>query len=268
MRHAGDPLRQAANAKIATRPDLMRSPRLLWVARWWSRRELRHALDGLQVAGLPPARRLSRERSIVFAATHVAFWDVFVLITLDEALGTEAYALMDAENLCRLPLAGRLGAIPLRRDQARGGLRAAAAMLQTAGRAVWIFPQGDPRPAHLRPLGFRPGVQLLCRLAPQAAVVPVALQYAYAASYRPVAYASFGRPLSAAAVAAKDGLGCLERAAEAELARIDRFLVDRSGAFETVVPSAGRSEGETRVARLLNRAMWARRSEGEGRVKR
>jgi 1-acyl-sn-glycerol-3-phosphate acyltransferase len=240
------------------RPDQLRSPRFMSAARWWSRREIRRTLDGLRVAGLAEARRVAAERPVIFAATHVAFWDVFLLVTLDEALGTESYAVMDEENLCRIPFFVRIGAIPMRRTQPRAGLRAAASMLDRPGRVVWIFPQGGHRPPHLRPLAFQPGVRLLARLAPEAAVVPVALQYAYGQSQGPVAYASFGDPIPAPVVASHGGVEVLERATEAQLARIDRLLAGADECFEALVPSRSWDAEMGVGTRLLNWALTPR----------
>lgn len=215
---------------------------------------MRRSLDGLKVAGLDEARAVASARPVLFAATHVAFWDAFVLLVLDAALGTEGYAVMDAENLCRVPFFTRLGAVPLQRGRPRSGLVAAAARLDRPGRALWVFPQGEPRPAHLRPLGFRPGVRLLARLAPAAAVVPVGLQYAFAAYPAPVAYAAFGPPLVAHEVAGRGGVARLEAAVERQLARIDACLAGEAGGFTALVPPRAerpRGPGERLLAALL-----------------
>jgi 1-acyl-sn-glycerol-3-phosphate acyltransferase len=241
---------------VTTSPDQLRSPRFMRAVRWWARRELRRTLDGLRVAGLPDARGVAAARPVIFASTHVAFWDVFVLAVLDEALGTESYGLMDAENLCRIPFFVRLGAIPVRRGSPRAGLQAAAALLDRPGRAVWIFPQGGHRPPHLRPLAFQPGVRLLARLAPQAAVVPVGLQYAFAESQGPVAYAGFGAPLDASTVGAAGGVERLESAVVEQLERIDRFLSGAAEPFEVLVPSGSWGDQTGIGHRLLNR--WLR----------
>jgi hypothetical protein len=218
-------------------PDQLRSPRLLGLFRRWVRREIRWKLDGLRVAGLDQARGTVHAQPVILAATHVAFWDAFLVLALDEALGSEGYALMDAENLCRIPFFARFGAIPIERGRARGALRSAAWLLDRPGRAVWIFPQGEHRPAHLRPLGFLPGVQLLARLAPDAAVIPVAFQYAFAESEGPVCYAGLGPALPTGAVSGPGGLSLLERGVEVELERIDRYLSGAAEPFVSLIPS-------------------------------
>lgn len=250
------------------RPDSLRLPRFLTAARWWARRELRRTLDGLRVAGLVEARSVVQRQPVIFASTHVAWWDAFVLLTLDEALGTEGYALMDERNLCRIPFFTRLGAIPVRRGNPRAGLRAGAALLDRPGRTVWIFPQGRHRPAHLRPLDFQPGVRLLARLAPDAAVVPVALQYAFAEAQGPVSYACFGTALPAREVAERGGVLRLEEGVEVALGRIDTFLAGGGEPFQALIPSREWDANAGAGTWLLNAWMRPRaaRAEGEERA--
>ncbi len=221
------------------RPEPLRSPHLLRVVRWWARRELGRSFDGLYVGGLEAAQQLCHAHPTLVVTNHASWWDALVGIALDEALGTAGYALMDAENLCRISLFTRLGGIPLDRQspaRLRAGLRAAAALLDRPGRAVWILPQGHHRPAHLRPLGFQPGVRLLARLAPQAAVLPVGLQYAFGETHRPVAYACFGTSLSAVEVAGEGGVERVEQGVAAALATIDRALSGEDPPLPPLIP--------------------------------
>lgn len=236
-------------------PEQLRSPRFLSLARRYARRELGHALDGLYVDGLDAARQVAKDRPTILAANHVCWWDSFLVVALDEALGTEGYALMDAENLCRIPFFARMGAIPLDRERPRTGLRAAAALLDRPGRAVWIFPRGGHRPAHLRPLGFQPGARLLARLAPNAAVIPVAFEYAFGEGHYPAAYACFGDPLSATEATAGGGIERLERGVETALARIDNALANCAPPFPALVASRGQRPDSGLGTRLLNRVL-------------
>ncbi|HEV2130142.1 MAG TPA: lysophospholipid acyltransferase family protein [Longimicrobiaceae bacterium] len=235
-------------------PEQIRSPRFLAAARWYVRRELARALDGLHVGGLEAARELCRAHPVLLVSNHVCWWDPLVVLALDEALGTEGYALMDAENLCGVPFFARFGAIPLDRRSAprmRAGLRAAAALLDRPGRALWIFPQGRHRPAHLRPLGFQPGVLLLARLAPRAQLLPVALQYAYAEGHNPAVFASFGEPVSASHAARAEDARCLEARVAAALGSIDRVLAGEAPPFPALIPSRVRRPDRGFGSRML-----------------
>ena len=225
-----------------------RSPWFLGLARPYVRRRLARGLDGFYAAGVEAAREVARDRPVILAANHVGWWDSFLVVALDEALGTEGYALMDAESVRRLPFFARLGALPLDRGGAstsRAGLRAAAAKLSGPGRALWIFPQGHHRPAHLRPLGFMGGVSLLARMVPEAAVIPIAIQYAWGEQPMPAAWAHLGAPLPARALDAD----ALERAVEDGLARIDAALAGEAQPFPALV--APRVKGQGIGARLL-----------------
>lgn len=228
----------------------MRSPRLLALARRYARRRIARGLDGLYVAGLEAAREEARRAPVVLAANHVGWWDSFLVVALDQALGTEGYALMDAASIRRLPFFARLGALPIDRGESatwRAGMREGAARLDRPGRALWIFPQGEHRPAHLRPLGFAGGIGVLARLAPHARIVPVAIQYAWRERPVPAAYADLGPALDARGLAP----GAVEAAVEAGLARIDRALAGAAPPPSALVEGRGGSPERGLGARLI-----------------
>jgi 1-acyl-sn-glycerol-3-phosphate acyltransferase len=234
-----------------------RSPWFLGLVRRYARRTVARDLDGLKVDGLERTRLEAARRPLILAANHVAWWDPFLLVTLDEALGTEAHALMDAANLDRLRFFSGIGCVPIDPANPRAGLRAAARLLDQPGRTLWIFPQGRLRPAHLRPLEFRGGVRHLARLAREAAVVPVGIQYAFGEGRYPAAYAAFGEPLDAADVGARDGVATLEAEVEHRLAHIDRHLAGEVE-METLVAGRGGRADEGVGARLLSTLFWRR----------
>ncbi len=213
-----------------------RSPRVLALARRYGRRRMRRELDGLWVSGLEHAQAAVRAGPAIFAATHVSWWDAFVIVAVDEALSTTTHCLMDADNLERLPFFGWIGAIPIGRGgaRARAGLRHAATLTKSPGEALWIFPQGRQRPAHLRPLQLEPGVRLVARLC-RAPVVPVSLNYLFRESERPAALLRFGPAITA------DNFDStvLESALVDGLDLIDRFVDtgESTPAFSPLVPA-------------------------------
>ena len=141
-----------------------RRPKFLAIARGYARRRVARRLDGVWVSGLDEVRAALGGRPLIFAANHVAWWDVMLLLILDEALGGVGWAVMDAENLRKLPFFGWVGALPLDRsspESSRHCLESSAALLDRPGRSIWIFPQGRQRPAHLRPLDLRPGLRIM-----------------------------------------------------------------------------------------------------------
>ena len=238
-------------------PDQLRSPRFLALARRYAQRQLARSLDGFYVEGVERGRTAAQGKPIILAANHVGWWDSFLVVALDEAFGTEGYALMRAQTIRQLPFFAYLGAIPLDLAHPRAGLRAAAAMLDRPGRAVWIFPQGRHRPAHLRPLGFQPGIRTFARLAPDAAILPVALEYAFGEGRYPAAYAVVGEPLPAAELLRDGGMERLERAVEDGLERIDGALAGCQAPLPALVPSGSSRPNSGFGAWMLNRLLRA-----------
>lgn len=233
----------------------MKTARSAWflrLARPYARRLIGRSLDGLHASGLEAARALVAEQPVIFAANHVAWWDPMLLLPLDEALGAEGYALMDAANLARLPFFGWVGAIPLDRSSpvaSRSGLKGAVSLLSGPGRSVWIFPQGRQRPSWLRPLDLKPGARLLARLS-RAAVVPVSLTYAFREAPQPAAVVCFGAPLQPRR---QDLMAALEAALVDGLARNDRFIEGATEGYTTLVRSRARRSEDGVGARILAR---------------
>ena len=210
---------------------------------------MRGAFDGVYVAGLAAARERAARRPLIFAMNHVAWWDAFVVVTIDEALDTESYCLMDTENLARLPFFGWIGAVPLTRTNPRAALRelrAAAALLDRPRRIGWIFPQGKQRPAHLRPLGLERGVGIFAAES-GAEVVPVSLSYAFREAPEPAVVATIGAPCP---VGRHGTPRELEQALIAGLDANDAFITSGAGSFDCVVPPRRRNAA-TGEARLL-----------------
>ncbi|MBI4952486.1 MAG: lysophospholipid acyltransferase family protein [Myxococcales bacterium] len=238
-------------------PRVRRNRFVLALARRYARRRLRRAFAGVWGNGLEAVRARAAETPLVVAANHVAWWDPFMVVLLDELLGTESYCLMDAANLARLPFFGWLGAVPLERRDARtslADLRASAALADRPGRLLWIFPQGALRRAHLRPLGLQQGVRILARDT-GLPVVPLALDYAFGEASRPLALASFGTPVTHAEAPGGRFVPALEARMVAELERIEHEVArpgDLVGGSSTFVPLLGRGAGRLPLgARLL-----------------
>jgi 1-acyl-sn-glycerol-3-phosphate acyltransferase len=205
----------------------------LQLARWYARRRVASAFDGLFVEGLDAAREACRDRPLVVAMNHVSWWDPFVVVLLDCALGAESYCLMDRRNLDRMPFFGWIGAVPIHRDdprQALADLKWASTLLDRPRRLVWIFPQGSQRPAHLRPLGLQRGVSILAAER-DVDVLPVSLTYAYREAPQPSLAVSFGPPVRLT----RGRPDALEERMVAGLARNDAFLTFGRGEHAALV---------------------------------
>lgn len=205
-------------------------PAVAALARWYARRRVARAFEGIFVEGLPEAQALATRSSVIFAMNHVAWWDAFVTVLLDAAMGGTGRCVMDADNLARLPFFGWIGAVPLRRRRPREALEDLhrhAALLSEPRSSLWIFPQGSQRPSHLRPLQFHSGVAVLARVS-GAPVVPVSLSYSFRESALPAICVSFGAPTH---VRRASDVADLEARVATGLDRNDAFVVANSGAF-------------------------------------
>ncbi len=216
----------------ADRPALARAgdarrPWFLTLARRYARHRASRRLDGVWVSGLYGARAALSSRPLIFAANHVAWWDVLLLLILDEHLGGLGWAVMDAANLRRLPFFGWVGALPLDRsspERSRQCLESSAALLDRPGRGVWIFPQGRQRPAHLRPLDLKPGLRIMHAHNP-VDVIGVSVDYVFLERDRPAAIVRFSSPMPAAAIGDEELLPAVEHALLDGLAEIDAAVV-------------------------------------------
>ena len=204
-----------------------RRPKFLAIARGYARRRVARRLDGVWVSGFDEVRAALAGRPLIFAANHVAWWDVMLLLILDEALGGVGWAVMDAENLRKLPFFGWVGALPLDRsspESSRHCLESSAALLDRPGRSIWIFPQGRQRPAHLRPLDLRPGLRIMHDHNP-VDVVAVSVDYVFLERDRPAAIVRFSPPMRGDAIGGEALLPAVERTLLDGLAEIDTAVM-------------------------------------------
>lgn len=230
-----------------------------WFTAWFERRahrRLRASFRALHVAGLDRLAHALARGPVLVVSNHCAWWDPLVALVLTHRLvPSDAYALMDAANLRRRPFFAKAGAFGADRGSRRDGaeaMRHAASLLDRPGRLVWMFPQGEERPLHERPLRFFGGAAGVARRVPAAAVVPVGLAYAFGAAAAPSVLVAVGPPLAAVPTIASARRAQVE-AVEAELARIEREL-SRPGTqgFETIPLAPPR-----RLEALAERALAA-----------
>ncbi len=229
-----------------------RRPWFLSLARRYVRRRLARNFDGVFVRGLDRARMLCAAHPVVIAPNHVAWWDAFLVVLLDQALQTEGYCLMDSASLRRLPFFRWLGAVELDRSNPRRSLRdlsASLSLLDRPGRALWIFPQGDQRPSHLRPLGLQKGVALLAQKS-RVPVLPLSISYLYSKAPRPRIVVTFGTPL-VEPMRRTHFMNALESRLVEGLDANDRFLLAGDAEFEPLLSSARDSSDTPAGARLL-----------------
>ncbi len=234
--------------------------------RWFSRhaeRRIRAHFAGVHVAGKGELVRALEAGPALVVLNHTSWWDTLWIIALSQrVLGADAYALMDAGNLRRLPFFAKVGAIGVDRERPQDGakvVRYAARLLDGPGKLLFVFPQGEERASTLRPLGFEGGAAAIARIAKQATVLPMALRYEHGAGPRPTLYTAIGAPIARHEEVASARLA-QERAVTALLERIDARLVSGEGAeaFEVLwpwAPSRWEAWAERALARLTRGAL-------------
>jgi 1-acyl-sn-glycerol-3-phosphate acyltransferase len=187
---------------------------------------LRQSFAEVSVSGLESLQRRLEKGPLLLAPNHVAWWDVFVCVALDARLGGGGHALMDAANLARLPYFGWVGALPLDRAHPRAAYRDLArsrAVVQQPGEFLFVFPQGEQRPAHL-PLAFQSGVGWLAERF-GLPIVPIGLRYEFGEGPLPRIFVAIGEELPS--LPSERVVGELERAVAAQLELIDVELMRR-----------------------------------------
>jgi 1-acyl-sn-glycerol-3-phosphate acyltransferase len=199
------------------------------------------------------AAMLPRDVPLLFVLSHAACWDVLVGYHLARAVvRVESYAPMDEQQLHRYRILTRLGVYSVDRFSA-SGLRAFVhytVRLLTAGRAVWITPQGEIVSAWRRPVRFQRGVGPLVRRLPEVAVVPVAAHYEFGEEPRPEIFVKFGPPrrFRDSRSDAAEITQLLERDLEAELDAVQAALLARDLRTFTVL-----LEGATSTSTIYDR---------------
>ena len=190
---------------------------------------------------------------MLVVSNHTSYWDPMIAMVLAHAVPfADGYAMMDAANLRARPFLGRMGGFGVDLADRRDGARAvsyAANLLDRPGRLVWVFPQGEERPATSDLGDFKPGAAIIARRAPGASVVPVGLHYAFGSTEWPDAYIAVGPPLSRGVCARAD--------ARAQRAAVVTELDRITGYIETAAPS-----------KLFEVICRKRRAAGMGRAER
>jgi 1-acyl-sn-glycerol-3-phosphate acyltransferase len=187
----------------------------LFFAHWRRRRLHTRILD------VPP--RMPDGAPLILVANHTSWWDGFLLRDIQRRVrpGCALYSVMTARELARNPFLRRIGAVPL--DQhSPASLLALLRALRSEARAragicVSWFPQGRIGPSWQRPLGFRPGIELLVRALQPCWLLPVGIHFEPLNRTLPTAFVSAGVPVR---VTAGVQASCVEAAVHERLDRI------------------------------------------------
>jgi 1-acyl-sn-glycerol-3-phosphate acyltransferase len=146
---------------------------------------------------MPP---IDSTRPLVIFLNHPAWWDPLICLLLARQCfpGRTAYAPIDAEMLQRYGFFKRLGFFGIEQRSTRGALklvRTSRAILATSGNALWLTPQGRFGDVRERPSRFESGLGAIAVRQPDAAFVPLVLEYPFWSEPRPEVLAAFGTPI-------------------------------------------------------------------------
>ncbi|MEA1833569.1 lysophospholipid acyltransferase family protein [Methylobacterium durans] len=214
-------------------------------------RFLRRNLNALRLARWGRPDGLAHPGPIVVYCNHPAWWDAATLILLGARLFPRRihHAPFDADALKRYGVFRRMGAFGVDLDSHRGAaqfLAASRAVLGRPGRMLWITAQGRFADVRARPLALRPGVARLPEIAPDALVLPLALEYAFWEERGAEAFAAFGTPIPAAdllALPRPERLARLEAELTATLDRLSADVIAREPARFVALVSGAKGVG-------------------------
>ena len=210
-----------------------------WFARDASRRIAR-SFSAVRVRGLARLCAACDQGSVLVVSNHTAWWNPLVAIVLaNRHLRADAYAMMDANNLARLPFFAKVGAFGVDLSDPRDGARAirqATKLLARPRGLVWIFAQGREVPITVCPLGFRAGSAEIARIARHTWIAPIALRYEMGASPLPTLWISCAEPAQTSIREVTAERERQEQIVTDELDAIDRAIANGSDAasFETI----------------------------------
>lgn len=167
-------------------------------SRWYVRRRF-HAVRVLRssTATLDRASAQLSGRPLVVYLNHASWWDPLVSLLLADAFFRErtCFAPIAADHLERYRFFRHLGFYGVTERNARGFLRTTGTLLDSPQHAVWLTPQGRFADVRERPLKFAPGLGAVARLRPDAAYLPLAIDYTFWTEPQPEILIAFGTPI-------------------------------------------------------------------------
>lgn len=167
--------------------------------RWYLARQFSFVgLSRSELTGI----QLDDDRPVIVYLNHPSWWDPLVCLQLAARWFRDrpAFAPMDAAQLRRYRILRSVGMFGVEQNSARGAaqfLRVSKRVLAQKGAMLWLTPQGrfaDPRE---RPLRFAPGLSRLLPHAPDAWLVPLAIEYSFGANRKPGVLMRLGEPARA-----------------------------------------------------------------------
>lgn len=223
----------AQRRQASASPTRRRSPVVHRFMAAYFERFFRRHMNALRLAHWGAPALPAAAGPVVVYSNHPAWWDAAVYILAADRLlpDHESYAPIDAAMLERYGIFGRIGAFGVDLETARGAadfLMASADILSRPDRALWITAQGRFVDNRRRPLGVKPGVARLPELAPDAIVLPLAIEYGFWMERGAEAFIAFGAPMRGQDLVAMRRPGRLAHLEQALTDTLDRLQEDAS----------------------------------------
>jgi 1-acyl-sn-glycerol-3-phosphate acyltransferase len=168
-------------------------------------RAMRRGFNAVRLAR-PGWPELPRGRPAIVYLNHPSWWDpaFAIVMAATRFAGRPGYGPMDAAMIARFRFMRRIGLFGIEPGTSAGGttfLRTAVRLLADPNAMLWITAEGAMTDPRARPVVLRHGLARLVARAPEAVVVPLALEYPFWTESRPEAMARFGRPIEGGAYA-------------------------------------------------------------------
>lgn len=229
-------------------------------------RALRQDFHAVRVsrAGLPPEPKTPH---LVVYCNHPSWWDAALIPVLIARLfpGRTGFAPIDEAMIGRYGFMTRIGAFGVAQNAPRGAatfLKAAGRILTEPANLLFVTAQGRFTDLRDRPVRLAPGLAHLVERAPQATIVPMAVEYTFWDERKPEALLRFGAPFPAAELAGRsreERASLLATRLETVMDALAREAAGRdAAAFETLL--SGRT-GVGGVYDLYRRGRSALRGE-------
>jgi 1-acyl-sn-glycerol-3-phosphate acyltransferase len=210
-------------------PVALRDARLFGFFHFTFARFFRRHMGALRVPpwGMPPD---AAPGPLIVLANHPSWWDgvAFMLLPVRFFPERELYIPMEAAALAKYRFMRRLGVFGIEPGP-RGAvafLRTSKAVLEHPGAMLWMNAPGRFQDVRERPVAIAPGVTRLPEMAPDATVLPLALEYVLWTERRPDMLAAFGPPIPAAELLVLDREAREARIRDALTATMDRLAED------------------------------------------
>lgn len=208
----------------------------------------RRNFHAVRVSPTTPALVPADKKLIVYS-NHPSWWDpiLFFAVAANLYPDRKPYGPMDADALEKYAFMKKIGIFGVERDSRKGAagfLREADRIMESGDGLLWLTAQGHFSDVRDRPLGLQPGLAHLMKRHPDAAVVPVAVEYSFWEERTAEALLRIGTPVTAPdagwdEMEADDATLLLERALEAEMDALAADVKARNPEkFRTVIGGA------------------------------